>query len=179
MTPDDRQSMSAILGELCRDMFTPIVAGFDELTGSHSVAVEEDSRMAASVGLSGDEFRGALTLVARTSFFHNTYPPELGVANEPDLVDWARESVNQLLGRIKNRFASFGINFNISIPTVVSGEHLRICPPDEPGRIKKSLRIGGERVDVYFQFERNDGKSLFAPGGPPVPTSNEGDAFLF
>jgi chemotaxis protein CheX len=178
MTPEDRSTISAFVVELCREMFAPTVDGFQEIAAESAGATEE-SRLAASVGLGGAELRGALILVAGNAFFRATYPLELGPASDADLADWARELANQLLGRIKNRFAGLGINFNISTPTVLSGEHLRLCPADVSARIKKCLSIGGERVDLYFHIERDDGKGLLAHGGPPVVASAEGIAVLF
>jgi chemotaxis protein CheX len=178
MTPEDRSTISALLVELCQEMFAKTAHGFDEVAPEVAV-VSQESRLAASVGLGGAELRGALIVVARNAFFRATYPPELGAASDADLADWAQEVVNQLLGRMKNRFAGLGINFNISTPTVVSGEHLRLCPADVSARIKKCLRIGGETVDVYFHIERDDGQGLLAHSGPPVAASAEGDAVLF
>jgi CheY-specific phosphatase CheX len=176
MTPDDRATITAMVSEIAREMFSA-QGPFEELLGD--VPLEEDKgRIAALVGLSGDDLRGALVMVARPAFFRATYPPELGEPTESDLGDWAREAVNQLLGRVKNRFARYGVNFNIATPTVVAGDYLRLRP-ENPMEIKRCLRIGSQRLDVYFHMVRDDGKGLLAHGGPPVAASVEGDALLF
>ena len=175
MTPHDRATLTALLVELCGEMFAP-GGPLVELTEG---AAPTESRLAASVGLSASDLRGALTIVARSDFFRATYPPELGAPRPEDLEDWAREAVNQLLGRLKNRFAAHGITFSISTPTVVRGEHLRLCPVEESTRISRALGVGGERVDVHFHIERDDGKGLLERAGPPVATSAEGAALLF
>jgi hypothetical protein len=162
--------------EIAREMFVAN-GGFQEL-GADAPMEEDRGRIAATVGLGGVELRGVLVMVARPAFFRATYPPELGDPTEPDLADWAREAVNQLLGRMKNRFARHGVNFNISTPTVVAGDHLRLRP-EPPLHIKQCLRVGAERLDVYFHMIRDDGKSLLQQGGPPVAASAEGDALLF
>jgi chemotaxis protein CheX len=174
MTSDDRATITALLVEMAREMFAGN-SDFSEEPGDVPAVAGVD-RVAATVGLGGPDLRGALVMIARGSFFRATYPPELGEPSEADLNDWAREVVNQLLGRMKNRFARFGVNFNISTPTVVAGDHLR---PEPPMHITQSLRIGDERVEVYFHMVRDDGKSLLAHGGPPVAASAEGDALLF
>jgi CheY-specific phosphatase CheX len=176
MTPEDRSTISAMVTEMAREMFSG-QSGFEELDSD--AAVDEDKgRIAATVGLGGTELRGALVLVARPAFFRATYPAELGEPSESDLADWGREAVNQLLGRMKNRFARHGVNFNIATPTVVAGDHLRLRP-ESPTQIKQCLRVGGERLDVYFHMLRDDGKSLLQHGGPPVAASAEGEALLF
>jgi chemotaxis protein CheX len=175
MTPEDRSTILTMLNETARDMFTAH-GTFEELGESPLEA--DKGRVAATVGLGGAELRGALVMVSRFAFFRATYPPELGEPNDSDLADWAREVVNQLLGRLKNRFARYGVNFNISTPTVMAGDHLSLRP-ESPMHIKQCLRIGGDRVDVYFHMLRDDGKSLLAHGGPPVAASAEGDALLF
>jgi hypothetical protein len=177
MTPDDRSTITALVIEMVREMFGTKADVLEE-AGDDPAPEDGRGRLAASVGLGGAELRGALVMVARGSFFRATYPPELGEPTEGELADWAREAVNQLLGRLKNKFARYGVNFNISTPTVVAGDHLRLRP-EPPTHIKQGLRIGGERLDVYFHMIRDDGKGLLAHGGPPVAASAEGDALLF
>jgi chemotaxis protein CheX len=178
MKNEDRTVLTSLLVQICRDMFTPNGEALEELAGAAGTPSDRENLLASSIGLSGSTVRGALVVVARPAFFKLTYPSELGVPrSDDDVADWAGEVVNQLLGRIKNRLSTYGLDFTTSTPTVVRGDRLQLRI-DESNTIRRPLSIRGERVDVHFEIERDDDQPLLANGASGTATP-EGHAFLF
>jgi chemotaxis protein CheX len=177
MKNEDRTVLTSLLVQMCRDMFASNGEGFDELAAAASIE-DRENLLASAIGLSGSTVRGALVVVARPSFFKLTYPSELGVPrSDDDVADWAGEVANQLLGRIKNRLSTYGLDFTTSTPTVVRGDRLQLRI-DEANTIRRNLSIRAERVDLHFEIERDDDQPLLANGATGTATP-EGHAFLF
>jgi CheY-specific phosphatase CheX len=177
MKNDDRTVLASLLVQMCRDMFAPNNEPFEELPAGDPPP-DRANLLASCIGLSGSTVRGALVVVARPTFFKATYPSELGVPrNEDDVADWAGEVANQLLGRIKNRLSTYGLDFTTSTPTVVRGDRLQLRI-DENNTIRRGLMVRSERVDIHFEIERDDDQPLLANGATGTATP-EGHAFLF
>lgn len=181
MQNEDRTVLSSLVVQTCRDMFAPDGEAFEELTVLTDPQ-DRETLLASCIGLSGTTVRGALAVVAQRAFFKLTYPSELGVPSSDDEVaDWAGEVANQLLGRIKNRLASYDLDFTASTPTVVRGDRLRLRI-DERSTIRRLLSIRSERVDIHFAIERepSDNQRLLVNAGDTATTATpEGHAFLF
>jgi chemotaxis protein CheX len=177
MKNEDRTVLASLLVQICRDMFTPNGEPLEELAGTEPPA-DREHLLASCIGLSGTTVRGALVVVARPTFFKLTYPAELGVPRtDDDVADWAGEVANQLLGRIKNRLSTYGLDFTTSTPTVVRGDRLQLRI-DESNTIRRPLSIRNDRVDIHFEIERDDDQALLANGASGTATP-EGHAFLF
>jgi chemotaxis protein CheX len=177
MRNDDRTVLASLLVQMCRDMFASNGETFEERSAAEAPA-QRESLLAACIGLSGTTVRGALVVVARRAFFKLTYPAELGVPkNDDDVADWAGEVANQLLGRIKNRLSTYGLDFTTSTPTVVRGDRLQLHV-DADSTIRRPLAIRTELVDIHFEIERDDDRPLLENGTTGTVTP-EGQAFLF
>jgi len=90
--------------------------------------------------------------------------------------DWMGELVNQLVGRIKNRVLSHGVEFYVTIPVVLRGQHIAPLPrPDLP-----PLAFGAPRgqVLVWIEIETAAG---FEPSVVPIPNESaaEGETLIF
>jgi chemotaxis protein CheX len=178
MKKEDNVVLAALLVQMCRDLFAGNGEPFEELSVDTPVP-DREGLLAACIGLSGQAVRGALVVVARPSFFKQMYPQELGVPrSEDDLADWAGELVNQLLGRLKNRLSSYGVDFTTSMPTVVRGDRLQLRA-EEPPSILRPIKVRDERVDIHFEIKRDDDLPLLVAKGSEDTASPEGQAFLF
>jgi chemotaxis protein CheX len=172
--------LSATLLDSARDMLSADGRSW-EVAGDADPAAAQRAMFVASIGLSGPgALRGSLVLIAAPEFFGSVYPPEIAtrqLSNEK-VADWASELANQLLGRIKNRLSSRGLDFSLSIPTVVRGDLMR--PPDQerPNALEHAVLIGGQRLVLVLEIER-PGRPLFSPNSPPTAASAEGDGILF
>ncbi len=175
MTEEERAIFAGILNEVCAAMWsegTPAPAMADPPASLGDAVV-------ASIGLGGPDFRGALVVLGRPSFFSETYPlPRPRGVGNGELADWAGEIGNQLIGRIKNRVGSLGLDFSISTPTVVRGDRLALGRSG-PQTIQTALTIRSERVDVVFEIAQDDGRPLLPAKGAPVVASLEGQGLLF
>jgi CheY-specific phosphatase CheX len=180
MENEDRTVLSSLIVQMCRDMFAANGEAFEEVTVVGGAPQNSETLLASCIGLSGTTVRGALAVVAQRSFFKLTYPAELGVpGGDDEVADWAGEVSNQLLGRIKNRLASHGLDFTASTPTVVRGDRLQLRIA-EASTIRRVLTIRNERVDIHFEIERDDEQPLLASSSDGAATvTPEGHAFLF
>jgi CheY-specific phosphatase CheX len=180
MENEDRTILSSLIVQICRDMFAANGEAFEEAAGVGGGPQNSDTLLASCIGLSGTLVRGALAVVAQRAFFKVTYPAELGVpSGEDDVADWAGEVSNQLLGRIKNRLASYGLDFTASTPTVVRGDRLQLRIA-EASTIRRVVNIRSERVDIHFEIEREDEQPLLSTSSDNAATvTPEGHAFLF
>jgi CheY-specific phosphatase CheX len=177
MKNEDRTVLTSLLVQMCRDMFAANGEAFEELNGADAPP-DRENLLAACIGLSGTTVRGALVVVGRPTFFKATYPAELGIPRtDDDVADWGGEVANQLLGRIKNRLSTYGLDFTTSTPTMVRGDRLQLRI-DESNTIRRPLNIRSERVDIHFEIERDDDQPLLANGATGSATP-EGHAFLF
>src|SRR4051812_44224155 len=94
-----------------------------ELFDSYGVAVApaqspeipaKNADFVGSVQLSGTAIRGVLNLSASSATLTRTLP----ATGQPlALQDWVRELTNQLAGRVRNRFARYQLNIQVSLPT--------------------------------------------------------------
>jgi chemotaxis protein CheX len=180
MTNDDRATLDALLAEMCREMLAPNGEPF-EIVLTDPALTPEPSMLATSIGLVGPDVKGVLVMITLPGFLRATYPPELSAlpAGDDDLADWAGELANQLLGRLKNRLCTLGLDFNQSMPTVVRGDRLKLWVDDRPNSLGCRMRIRNERVDFYLEAIRPDGAALLAAGPRPTTASREGQGFLF
>jgi hypothetical protein len=140
-----------------------------------------DVLLAVSIGFSGEGIRGALVIAAKPGFFVATYPlpPPEAVPGSDDVDDWARECANQLLGRMKNRLGTRGVQISVSTPMALRGFELHISRRDREGVVVYSAKCQGLDVTVVFELERLDGQELLAPNAAETAVSAEGESMIF
>jgi chemotaxis protein CheX len=179
MTDEERAVFATTLTDVCSEMWSGAASSVDPKGLDLSLPIP--GMMLAMIGVAGEEFRGALVTLARPDFFRAIYPPELrrGAIGEEQLVDWAGEVSNQLLGRIKNRLCSVGLYFNVSSPTVVRGDALTLSAYTRAAGARHALLVGGERADFFFDLAHDQGKPLLPGTGPIVAATLEGEGVLF
>jgi hypothetical protein len=178
MGQDDREIITALVVQTCRQMLASNGEPFEEQPEGGPTG-DWQGLLAATVGLSGRGVRGALVVVGHSQFFRQSYPPELGVPGNAHLADWAGEVANRLLGGIKNRVAAHGLDFSLSMPTVVRGYRVPLRSTDQAVVVRRRFVVQGELVDVYFDLERDDDGALLAPNAAPTSSNLEGDGVLF
>jgi CheY-specific phosphatase CheX len=181
MVEEDRSVFGGTLAQVCSDMFRD-AAGFAEVDDPDKPRsfFPGTETIVASIGLAGPDFRGALIIQAPPAFFQRSYPPTLNrkVVSDAEMIDWAGETSNQLLGRIKNRLGGHGLDFAISTPTVVRGDNLTLTAP-VVSSVHHAVKITDARATVVFHIAHDAGKPLLPASGPAVVASLEGEALLF
>lgn len=86
-------------------------------------AVSESDGVVSFVGFAGDTIKGNLVIVASEAVFLAAYPLD-EEPDKQDLLDWAGEMANQLIGRVKNMCIERGVDFALSAPAAMSGNNL-------------------------------------------------------
>jgi chemotaxis protein CheX len=131
----------------------------------------------AVIGFAGKQMRGSLVLFAYPGVLRASYPTP-GEVSEEDLLGWAGELSNQLLGRIKNKLLTRGITIDLSTPTAMTGHGMRFATALPTSQLlERTFGYAGEPVLVRLEARASEGVELMAPD--PGPTSNEGDMILF
>lgn len=90
--------------------------------------------------------------------------------------DWVGELVNQLVGRIKNRVLSRGVEFYVTTPVVIRGQHIAPLPR----RDFEPLTFAGASGHVFVWVEVETSED-FMPTSTrsPEDAQSEGEALLF
>lgn len=81
--------------------------------------------LGAAIGFTGEHVRGVLAIAVDEDLAVKMNP--LPTGSDPGASqDWIGELANQLLGRLKNKLLSVGVELALSTPVVVQGNDLRI-----------------------------------------------------
>jgi CheY-specific phosphatase CheX len=139
-----------------------------------------DHDVAAAVGFTSPNVHGAVVMTTRKDIVARAWPRELRhrEPSERDVCDWTGELVNQLLGRVKNGLASFGVTLDQGTPTVVTGRHLHRVPASTNIARRYSFAVPGGSLLVYFDATLAEGFEL-APSDGAMQAAAEGDLRLF
>jgi CheY-specific phosphatase CheX len=130
---------------------------------------------AAIIGFAGDGIAGSLAL----STSHSCLTELAKIGNAQMIEDWLGELSNQLLGRVKRRFAPHGASFSLGTPVVITGDHLRLT---RSMKVKNTLTVSLEapigRVEVWIEVEFRGGFE-FSEQTHDDGSLIEGEALLF
>lgn len=145
-----------------------------QLTEAPGPAQISSPPMCAVIGFTGESLTGALMIAADQQPIVATRPTPQTTDR-----DWLAELANQLLGRVKNRLLTFGVEIYVTTPVVLRGE--RITPLGSSGSLPGVVfhSASGGRITVWIDHSILDGQRLtkLAATGEPVP--HEGDVILF
>jgi CheY-specific phosphatase CheX len=140
--------------------------------------------VAGVVGFAGAEIRGTVVIVSTFSLLAAARPKALGgmlsESSSSDWIlvrDWAGELANQLLGRITNRLAHFGIALRASTPVALSGHALAYARP--ASKDTRPFVFTWENQQIWFWFDAVYDKSLKLEPVASETIPNEGDVVFF
>jgi hypothetical protein len=108
--------------------------------------------LAAFVSFGNAELHGSLTLLAPSKLFSRLHP----VAHTTlpsDLDDWACEMVNQVVGRFRNRLASYAVKVVFGVPHTVRAELLQFTSGHEPRQSLISFAVEDMVLDYWLELE--------------------------
>lgn len=127
------------------------------------------------MGFGGKLMRGALVLATTKEPLEQTNPSGLDSQR-----DWVCELANQLMGRIKNRLLTLGVEVHLATPAGLSGDNLSAAP----GKLRAPQVFAAANgfMCVWIDYECVEGFVL--PSGPAAeaggePALSEGEALLF
>ena len=131
--------------------------------------VSEEVLLSGVIGFVGPTLRGTCLLVGNRS------PIELSSPQKEHSRDWVGELTNQLVGRLKRKFLSFGLEVALTTPVVLSGLHLRPMPRGK--LLPRVFSTDSGSIMIWVEVEAEPGFEL----GPAVSdtTSAEGDVLMF
>lgn len=164
-----------------------LVSSTQALFKSHGLELSQDgpgttgasNPITATIGFTAEGLRGLLVLGIDRALATRSLPKNLqaGAQGDEIIADWAGELSNQLLGRLKNKFHSIGIDISLSTPIVFAGKDIRHYCNDSP--IHRRLRFAEGLLLIEFSasydedFEVPESVEAEEAGQP------EGEALFF
>jgi chemotaxis protein CheX len=164
-----------------------LASSTQDLFASHGMEIEAslqkrtdvENPLTATIGFTSSNLRGLLVLTLEWDLAAQSLPPNLrqGKPGDAIVADWTGELSNQMLGRLKNRFRTAGIDISLSTPIVFMGKEMRHFM--NPAPIHRALGFAEGRILVELQasfdkdFEIEESDAAFEP--EPI----EGEALFF
>ncbi len=169
--PDNRP-IDDLVFDCCRELFAHYA--LDVLPRSRDeFPAAERLALCGVMGFGGRQMRGALVLAATQEPLEMTNPG--GFSSQRD---WICELANQLMGRVKNRLLSVGVEILLATPAGLSGENLN----PTPGKLRSPQVFAVDHgfVCVWIDCEFSQGFELqMTPSGGFEAALPEGETILF
>ncbi len=139
-----------ILAACTAQLFVEQNVRADRISGDYRPPSLRES-LAASCGFGGTDVRGALTILGSAPLFSRIHPLPM-TASPRDLVDWARELVNQTVGRFRNRLLAYQVRLAPGVPESAPAAKLR--PPSRAHQRRKPICfcIEGEVLEMWLEL---------------------------
>src|SRR5882724_10168205 len=172
MRNPNNRPIDDLVFDCCRDLFSAYQLDVHPRDRSDFPATEKLA-VCGVMGFGGKSLRGALVLATTREPLEHTKPDAFGSQR-----DWVCELANQLMGRVKNKLLTLGVEVLLATPAGLSGENL--SPPPSKLRAPQVFAAASGFVCVWIDCEYADGFEL--PSSPPrdlEPPVAEGDAVLF
>lgn len=172
MTNPDNRPIDNLVFDCCRELFSAY--GLEvQPRGRNEFPSPEQLVHCGVMGFGGRELRGALVLAATREPLEHTNP---GAATLQG--DWMCELANQLMGRVKNRLLTLGVEIHLATPAGLSGENL--APSPAMLRSPQVFAAANGFVCVWIDCEMAEGFELPTAISPEAEAPMlEGDALLF
>lgn len=172
MRNPNNSPLDDLLSDCCQELFAAY--GLELDPAPVDLLPPRDALLHCAVmGFGGRQLRGALLLVSTQEPLALTHAGDATSHN-----DWICELSNQLMGRIKNRLVSLGVDVHLATPAAVSGRNLDLTrsKPHPP----QVFQAKGGWLRAWLEAQYLDGFEL-----PTTPSGNleaalpEGEALLF
>jgi hypothetical protein len=172
MRNPDNRPIDDVVFDCCRDLFSAYSLDVSPRDRSDFPATEELA-VCGVMGFGGKSMRGALVLATTREPLERTNPGGLGSQR-----DWVCELANQLMGRVKNRLLSLGVEILLATPAGLSGDNLSLTPT----KLRAPQVFAADKgfVCVWIDCEYADGFELPATPSPDIEAAvAEGETLLF
>jgi hypothetical protein len=172
MRNPDNRAIDDLVFDCCRELFSDysldaLPRGIEEFPPAERLA------LCGVMGFGGRQMRGALVLAATREPLEKTNPGGFGSQR-----DWICELANQLMGRVKNRLLTVGVEILLATPAGLSGDNLNLAP----GKVRtpQVFAIENGFVCVWIDCELSEGFELvMTPSGGFEAAMPEGETVLF
>lgn len=176
MTPESLAILAQLMTEVTTDLFAGYGVTLVYAGPADPTALPKAATVAGFIGFGGVDVRGTLLLASTEALFAAATPER---ARGAGLVrEWAAELTNQLLGRLKNQLYRYGVDFNVSTPTALSGDGLAVATP--ASRKACAFSFLENEVQVWICLDVvEDGLDLTKLRDDGGEAAREGDLVLF
>lgn len=130
--------------------------------------------LGAAIGFTSTHVRGVLAIAVDEQLARNMNPVAQA-GDDGSHQDWIGELSNQLLGRLKNKLLSRGVELALSTPMIVRGTDLQLGAASS-GATKVTFEDGDLSAEVWWDAEVDEG--LVLTEGEDEAHA-EGDMLLF
>jgi hypothetical protein len=139
----------------------------------------DDMEYAATIGFSSDTMRGMLGLGMSPDTLERLVARE-NLSSAGGLgEDWLAESVNQLLGRLKNKLLRYNLEVSLALPTVLRGVSLRFLSTRPAALWTYLFESDAGPISVWLDVRHAAGLVLSPTSDPEMQGAPEGDLLLF
>lgn len=134
---------------------------------------------AATLGFAADRARGMLGLGMSPSTLQALVERELVPVSPANTEDWLAESVNQLVGRLKNKVFHYDLVISLALPTVLRGLSLNFLSRGSESLWRYSFESDVGLVSVWLDVRCEATLVLRPNDDPSEQSASEGDLLLF
>jgi hypothetical protein len=132
---------------------------------------------AGVIGFASDEVRGMLGLGMSDVTLAHLAAKDAGAAVNGE--DWLGESVNQLLGRLKNKLLGYDVIVSLALPTVLRGIQLKFFSTRPSGLWTYSFASEAGPVCAWLDVRYEATFVLTPTSDPEMLGAPEGEMVLF
>jgi hypothetical protein len=172
MRNPENRPIDDLLFDCCRELFSAYALE-TQPRASGDFPVTDELCVCGVMGFGGKLMRGALVLAATSEPLERTNPEGFGSQR-----DWVCELANQLMGRMKNRLLTAGVEILLATPAGLSGVNL--SPNQSKLRAPQVFGAANGFVCVWIDCESADGFELrTSPAASGEAALPEGETLLF
>lgn len=169
-----------------KDIFDELVAACaTELFQARGVTLQPTKRFdgaieyAATIGFSADRVRGMLGLGMSPVTLEALVRNEHLTVSPANTEDWLAESVNQLLGRLKNKLLGYDLVVSLALPTVLRGVSLNFLSTGPESLWRYSFEGEPGLISVWLDVRSEASLVLKSTDDPNMRGVPEGELMLF
>lgn len=177
MNAESHARIDAFLSAAATELFS---SHGSSVRPAHGTASALEDPFVSTIGFTAKSIRGVLVLSVERGLAHKSMPPSLaGGDQKPEiLADWTGELSNQMLGRLKNKLITVGVEIALSTPMVFFGRDLRHVSHKLP--LSRSMGFEGDgRLFLEFQADFDQGFEIGEPTGVEEERPPEGEILFF
>ena len=162
-----------------------VVASASELFAARGIearsSVESTASIeyAATLGFSSDLMRGVIGIGMSPDTMQRLMSEDRHAGPACNGEDWLAESVNQLLGRLKNKLMRYGIVMSIALPTVLQGVRLQFLGIGSTSLWTYALETDFGPFWVWLDVRSERELVLTEVNDPELEGTPEGELVLF
>lgn len=171
-----RKTLVQALSDLLLEYGNPVAGEMYSIEPSPAT----ETMVAGIIGFTESRFGGFVAIQTFPHVVSKILPEEIrGGITERVIADWMGELSNQLLGRTKNKMLRYGVAFQMSPPTAVSGLMLNIAPHEPGSRAWMEVETSAGPLQVLVDFRCEHEVLLSESDSSEHVAASEGDMMLF